>query len=258
MPNAALSKRWRLPSEDDLPHSDGEPLDSARHRLAMQMLIDPLEAWLARQGRHDVFVAGNMGIYFSAQQVRNNDFRAPDFFLVLNTTARERKSWVVWQEGGQGPDVVVEILSERTEAEDRGRKMWIYAHTLKVPLYCLYDPFTGALEGYGLDPFGGGYRPLHDLGQPVPGPMGLELATWDGLWHGIRAPWLRWRVPEGDWLSTHEERFAAASSLANEAKRRADEVSLRADEAGARADREAARAQRLAAKLAALGLDAED
>ena len=39
-----------------------------------------------------------MFLYFSKTQAKNNDFRGPDVFVVMNTSRRERKSWVVWEE----------------------------------------------------------------------------------------------------------------------------------------------------------------
>jgi hypothetical protein len=37
-------------------------------------------------------------------------------------TARERKSWVVWQEGMRFPDVITELLSDTTREVDKGEK----------------------------------------------------------------------------------------------------------------------------------------
>ncbi len=45
--------------------------------------------------------------------------------MVLGVPARERKSWVVWEES-KDPDVVIELLSEKTAVEDKGRNKTIY------------------------------------------------------------------------------------------------------------------------------------
>src|SRR5688572_20570702 len=100
-----------------------------------------------------------MFLYFSETQSRRNDFRGPDVFVVLNTSRRERRAWVVWEEDGQTPDVVIELLSDKTEHIDRGEKMRIYARSLKVGEYFLFDPFSGALEGYELDVLSARYLP---------------------------------------------------------------------------------------------------
>ncbi len=126
---AALGIEWP-PSEDKLPYDDGIPLETPRHALQLQLLMDPLR--LCWTGRQDLFIGGNMFVYFSLHQVRTQDFRGPDFFVVLDVPKRERKSWVVWQEG-KGPDVVIELLSESTAAHDKTTKKVIYQNSLRVP-----------------------------------------------------------------------------------------------------------------------------
>ena len=84
-----------------LPYDDGIPMETPRHRFQMNLLIESLDVRWA--DRDDFYVGGNMFVYFSPDQVRSHDFRGPDLFVVLDVTRRERKSWVVWQEG-KGPD----------------------------------------------------------------------------------------------------------------------------------------------------------
>jgi len=227
------------PTQDELPWDDGEPMETPKHREQMNLLIHSLQRWLA--GREDVYVGGNMALYYSDLQARNQDFKAPDFFVVLDATPaserpdRQRKSWVVWEEDGRTPDVVIELLSESTEREDRGRKMRIYA-SLNVGEYYLYDPVGGLLEGYRLT--GRAYAPMTprsdgDLDCTV---LGLRLGVVDGSLFQQEGPWLRWKTPQGELLRCGEE-----------------EAELQR----ARADQERARAERLAAKLRELGLDPE-
>jgi len=118
------------PTEDALPYDDGMPLESERHMLQLQLLLDPLRRFWA--DRQDVYVGGNMFVYFSLEQVRNQDFRGPDFFAVLGVPKRERKSWVVWQEG-KGPDVVIELLSESTAAQDKEALLARYQERFGAP-----------------------------------------------------------------------------------------------------------------------------
>ena len=64
------------------------------------------------QGRTDFFVGGNMFLYYSLQQVRNRDYKGPDFFVTTEVDGpRERRSWIVWEENGRYPDMIVELLS---------------------------------------------------------------------------------------------------------------------------------------------------
>jgi len=242
-------------------------MESERHRAQMNILIDTLEA--AWRGRDDFYVGGNMFVYFSETQARNNDFRGPDVFVVLNTERKERESWVVWEEGGRTPDVVIELLSPSTEAVDRGVKMDLYARVLKVSWYFLYDPFTLVFEGYRLDLDAMEYEPLT---PEADGSLRCDLL---GLYLGIRdtsigykeqIPALRWLdaagapLPLGAELAARAESKAAeaeskaaeAESKAAEAESKAAEAESKAAEAESKAAAERARAEALEARLAEL------
>jgi Uma2 family endonuclease len=85
---------WEPPSPPtELIFDDGEPLETNRHRIAMNVLIRSLKhGWTERQ---DIFVGGNMFVYYSGKQVRNRDFKGPDFFVVLGVDRNpERQGWV--------------------------------------------------------------------------------------------------------------------------------------------------------------------
>jgi len=217
-------------------------METWRHRAQMNLLVDTLEeAW---RDRHDFYVAGNMGLYFSQTQARNNDFRAPDVFVVLDTDRHERKSWVVWEEGGRTPNVVIELLSESTEAVDRGRKKDIYAKVLRVPIYVLFDPFTAKLEAFQLHVGKLKYHAIEpdERGWVYCDPLGLYLGVVPGVWHDVEAPWLRWIDSGYKTLPTAEERAT------REAERAAREAERAAREA-ARADAAEAEVARLRAEL---------
>src|SRR5438477_346734 len=115
------------PTEGELPYDDGEPMETERHLLQMLLLIETLK--LHWKDRPTGYVGGNMAVYFSLEQIKRQDFRAPDFFAVVDGVKKEHKSWVVWEEG-RGPDVVIELLSESTEAVDKGRKKQVYQDEL--------------------------------------------------------------------------------------------------------------------------------
>jgi Uma2 family endonuclease len=215
------------PGEDELPYDDGEPMESDRHLAQMVLLINSLK--LAWKDRDDVYVGGNMAIYYSELQTKKNDFRGPDVFVVLDTVRRERKSWVVWQEDGRTPDVVIELLSESTEHVDRGDKMRIYAKVLRVPEYYLFDPLTSTLEAYALDPATQSYErvaPRPD-GDYTSARLHLRLGVRQSVHHGIDAPWLRWIDEEGRVLPTGEEQARAAEEQAQAAKEEAQQLAAR-------------------------------
>src|SRR4029077_1633242 len=89
---------------EDLPDSDGEPLDSPWHRSEIQVLIESVR--VHRCGRTDFFVGGNTFIYYTKEQWATPDtplkdlkFRGPDFFLVDAVDGiKPRRYWVVQRE----------------------------------------------------------------------------------------------------------------------------------------------------------------
>ncbi|MFN8557354.1 MAG: Uma2 family endonuclease [Dehalococcoidia bacterium] len=236
------------PTEDDLPYSDGIPMESIRHVLQMYLLMDTLTySW---RERDDLFVGGNMFVYYSPDQLLNEDFRGPDVFVVTGARRRERKSWLVWQEG-KAPDVVIELLSPTTAHRDRTEKKEIYRDRLRVTVYVLYDPYTAELEGYVLRD--GAYEPIMagPVGQLPCAPLGLSLVRWDGEWKGEEARWLRWATADGTLLPTPIEDADEAGARADEAEAHAHQADARADEAEARADEAEARADEAEREAAA-------
>lgn len=83
-----------------------------------------------------------MFVYYSSTQARNRDFRGTDFFAVLDVDGTtSRQGWVVWDEDGRYPDVIVELLSESTAEADFGIKKDIYERRFRTPNYFVFDPF---------------------------------------------------------------------------------------------------------------------
>ncbi len=227
------------PGQDELPFEDGEPMESPKHRDQMILLIDTLQRHLG--DRPDVYIGGNMGLYYSELQAKNNDFRAPDFFVVLNAVQdRERKSWVVWQEEGRRPDLVIELLSSSTESTDRGRKMQIYAG-LGVAEYILYDVEDERLELYRLTL--GSYErvPPEPDGDVVSQVLNLRLGVAPCSHLTTQGRLLRWKLPNGELLPTGDEAAEAERQRAEAEKQRAEAAE--------------ARAARLEALLRAMGAD---
>src|SRR5215475_6992599 len=141
-----------LPTEDDLPYDDGEPMETARHRDQMILLITSLKLhWADRSG---YYVGGNMFVHYDPSNKRRS--RGPDFFVVFDVEARERKSWVVWQEGMRFPDIIIELLSDSTREIDKGEKKTLYERVFHTSEYYLYDPFSHEFLAYHLH--GGHYE----------------------------------------------------------------------------------------------------
>lgn len=198
-------------------YSDEPPLETDLHLRQMILLIQCLEWWW--RNRNDFYVAGNLTIYYSPRQRKSEDFRGPDFFVVLGTERKPRKSWVVWEEDGKYPNVIIEVLSDTTAATDKDLKKQIYQDIFRTPDYFWFDPNT--MEFAGFHSVDGEYQPLE---------ANLQGWLWSqqlGLYLGIYQQKLRFFTPNGQLVPTPEE------------------VALQ----------ETQRAERLAAKLRELNID---
>lgn len=191
------------PSQAELPYDDDTRMDSPRHKVQIELLIDTLLPWLEQ--RPDGYIGGNMFVYFSMAQVRNQDFRGPDFFAVLGVPKGERLSWVVWEED-KAPDVVIELLSESTAERDKTEKKQVYQDKLRVPEYFWYDPFNPS-DWAGFTLQSGVYQLLAPNAQDqlVSQAMGLALVRWQATYKDIDATWLRWATLNGELLPTPQE-----------------------------------------------------
>jgi Uma2 family endonuclease len=128
--------------------SDEPPLESDFHRDQIDLLIRLLKGWWC--DRQDFYVSGNLTVYYNERQLKSRDFRGPDFFVVLGTERKDRKSWVVWGEDGKYPNVIVEILSKSTAKIDRGLKKQLYQDTFRTPEYFWFDPTNLEFKGFHL------------------------------------------------------------------------------------------------------------
>jgi Uma2 family endonuclease len=206
----------KLPTQDDLPDGDGVPMETERHKKQMDLLVDSLEPWLGERG----YVGGNMFVYFSPNQLKNEEFKGPDVFVTLGNSNKERKSWVVWEEG-KSPDVVIELLSESTAKKDKTLKKEVYQNQLKVAEYFLFDPFNpDDFLGFGLSR--GVYKELPFLNDGfISKKLGLKLIRWRGLYKNIEATWLRWATRDGDLLLLPAEIEARRADFERQQKEQA-------------------------------------
>lgn len=177
-------------------YSDEPPLESDLHRDQIDLLIRLLR-WYERGKRQDLYVSGNLTVYYSPTQKKSEDFRGPDFFVVLGTTSNPRKSWIIWEEDGKYPNLIIELLSDSTAAVDRGLKKQIYQDIFRTPEYFWFDPNT--LEFNGFELLRGQYQELQ------PNPQGWLWSNQLQLYLGIHERQLRFFTPEGQLVLTPEE-----------------------------------------------------
>ncbi|BAY95447.1 MULTISPECIES: Uma2 family endonuclease [unclassified Tolypothrix] len=251
------------PPPTDLIFDDGEPLESNRHRIGMNVLIRSLQqAW---SDRNDYFAGGNMFVYYSRIQARNRDFKGPDFFVVLNVEEiGSRQGWVVWDENGRYPDVIVELMSPSTKNVDLGEKKHLYEGVFRTRDYFVFDPFDpNSLQGWRLDA-NFRYQPLvaNEQGWLWCETLGFWLGTWEGTIDRETAPWLRFYDRQSNLVFLPEEaafqRAEAESQRAEVESQRAEAERQRAETESQRAEAERQRAERLAARLRELGENPED
>jgi len=188
--------------------SDEPPLETELHLRQILLLLQSLE-WLWRD-RQDFYAIGNLTIYYSPHQRKSKDFRGPDLFVVLGTERKTRKSWVVWEENGKYPNVIIELLSDSTATIDRGLKKEIYQDTFRTPEYFWFDP--NSLEFKGFELLRGTYQNLQ------PNAQGWLWSHQLQLFLGIHHQKLRFFSPEGQLVPTPEESALAAQQRAAEAE----------------------------------------
>ncbi len=192
-----------------------------------------------------------MFIYFSESQVKNKDYKGPDFYAVLNVSNRERKSWVVWQEG-KAPDIIIELLSESTAKEDKIKKKEIYQDKMRVPEYFWYDPWNpDDFSGFSIS--GGVYQPLSfdERNRYISERLQLALVRWFGVYRGVETIWLRWETIDGELLPTDRESL-------NQTQTELDEAQTELNQAQIQLDETQIKAQKLAQKLMEMGINPDE
>ncbi len=240
MPTISSQEFANLLPDSNLLASDEPEMESSLHYLQAMLLVSCLE-WLWRD-RDDFFIGANLTVYFSRQQLKNRDFRGPDFFLVKNTQRQPRRSWVVWEEDGKYPDIIIELLSESTAEVDRTTKRQLYQDRFRTPEYFWFDPES--LEFVGLRLIGNCYQEIPNQPQGKwSETLELYLAILDGQ--------LRFFKPDGELVPTPQEsavRAGEATARANEEAARANEEATRANKEATRAKEEATRANKEATR----------
>jgi Uma2 family endonuclease len=196
-------------------YSDEPPVESELHLRQLLLLIQCLEWWW--RDRQDFYAFGNLTLYYSPRQRKSENFRGPDFFVVLGTERKPRKSWVVWEENGKYPNVILEVLSATTAATDRGLKKQIYQDIFRTPDYFWFDPNTLEFKGFHL--MDGQYQEL----QPTP--EGWLWSQQLDLYLGIHDSKLRLFSRDRQRIPTPEER-------AEQEQRRAEKFAEKLRELG--------------------------
>jgi Uma2 family endonuclease len=118
------------------PESDGKPMAENTKQYRWITVIKGNLDILFRD-RADVFVAGDLLWY--PVEGQPGTCTAPDVLVALGRPKGDRGSYQQWQEGGQPPQVVFEVLSPGNRGAEMARKA-IFYQLHGVQEYYLYDP----------------------------------------------------------------------------------------------------------------------
>ena len=159
----------------------------------------------------------------------------------------DRQGWVVWEEGGRYPDVIVEITSPSTASVDIGTKKDIYEQVFQTTNYFVFDPFDpNSLQGWHLKNYQ--YQELqpNDRGWLWCEKLGLWLGTWEGTIRDESAAWLRFYDVQGnlvlDFGEQERQRADQKDQLVQQERQRADQKDQLAQQERERADQQQQRA----------------
>jgi Uma2 family endonuclease len=228
-------------------YSDEPEMESSLHYAQLLLLVTCLE-WLWQEA-NDYFIGANLTIYFSRQQLRNRDFRGPDLFLVKNTEKRPRNSWVVWEEDGKYPNLIIELLSNSTADTDRNLKKNLYQNHFRTPEYFYFSPDT--LEFMGFRLVGSEYEEI------IPNANGWRWSQELGLYLGIDSDNLRYITPEGNLVPTPAEAATQAVIEANQAQLTANQAQSELQQQTLELETERQRVERLTEILRSHGINPE-
>ena len=151
-----------VPDASDYPSSDGLPMVENESEFWSILYIGlALDRYF--QDREDVYVVGNLLLYYQEGNPREGDFGkavSPDLMVVFGAPKHVRSSYRLWEEP-KAPDFVLEIASGSTYRTERGGKRDVYAG-MGVSEYWQYDPVGDYLHPplLGFRLAGGRYAPI--------------------------------------------------------------------------------------------------
>jgi Uma2 family endonuclease len=200
---------------NDYPESDGRPMaETDLHRKLMQALIETLEEWFAAEP--DVYVTGNLLVFYEKGDKRRHV--SPDVFVVRGVRKGLRPNYLMWEE--RTPDVVIELTSKTTRAEDSNKKWKLYEGKLRVKEYFLFDPTEDYLKPslQGFRRVRGKFRAIDPVDGRLPSEhLGLHL---ERAGDQLRL----WNPETGNRVPTPAERRAEDATRAAQETARADQA----------------------------------
>ncbi|HEV3235427.1 MAG TPA: Uma2 family endonuclease [Gemmataceae bacterium] len=205
----------------DYPTSDGRPMaETDLHRDQMIAQIETLKRRFAADPLF--YVSGNLLVFY-----RPGDrlcHLSPDVFVVRGVPKHQRDHYLIWKEK-RTLDLVIELTSRSTKAEDIEDKFVLYRDELKVKEYFLFDPYSEyldpALQGYRLNR--GRYVSIKPVERRLPSKVlnlhlerdGRNLRLYDPI--------------EGKWVPTPQEELVKAEEALARMKSEIESLKRRID-----------------------------
>ena len=124
----------------EYPESDGEPMGETDLHIAWMFRLRDL--FMYRYRGANVYVACNLLMYY--EEGNPQKFLVPDVFVVKDCDPGMRRTFRIWDEE-RIPDVVFEVTSKATRADDESVKPERYAQ-IGVRELVLYDPTGDYLQ----------------------------------------------------------------------------------------------------------------
>jgi Uma2 family endonuclease len=208
---ADFNFREGLPSADDLPCSDGKPVDSELQELIPGLLkAILLDLW---RERTDWLFGIDMGLYYDPEQPAIS----PDGFLSLGVkeppNENLRPSYVLWHEQVI-PLLAFEIVS-KSYGKEHSKKLEIY-QSIGVLYYVIYAPLRKRKPPFQIYKLiEGVYVLQYETKAPYWMPeIGLGIGIENRSYGGRLRDWLYWYDEQGQRLLTPTERAEAESNRA--------------------------------------------
>lgn len=245
-PKSTITISWEALPEDFV--LEEEPVENTAQPLIAGALRESLE--LSGYIQPNMLIASNLGICATIDG--NLVIKAPDWFYVREVlplpVGTDRKSYTPYLQG-EIPLVVMEFLSDTDGTEYSSQqvsppgKWFFYEQALKVPIYIMFDPYTGALEVNRIQ--NGIYclQPTDENDRYWIAEMQLFLGFWRGEKEGRRGYWLRWWDRDGNMLPWAVEQIEQERLRAAQERLWAAQEHLRAEQEHQRAEQEHLRAE---------------
>jgi Uma2 family endonuclease len=145
-----IPSEYRLPTAEDLPHSDETPVDNELQNNIPNILLSTLMGiW---GDRTDWFLGVDMCFYYELNKEEPLKSKAivPDGFLVLGAKPRPdeygRLSYLMWQEDNIMPILVLEVVSNKYNGE-YDLKLLQY-QGIGILYYVIYNAASGRRGRY--------------------------------------------------------------------------------------------------------------